>query len=321
MPWTLYKSTDASAPTLSGTAGSLLTLLDAILVDGYGTKPAAGWTEAYTGTNKRVYRMGSGRLMGYVRILDDASGAAGAKEGFISVNESMSSVDTATDTIISASGNDLPIRKSDTADGTARPWVCVADGRTFILVICANSTSLASVGTLTYAGEIFSFVPNDNYNLAVMGRFTKNSATYNTTTEASVNANGQATFASDSGHYIARDSTGIYKQRAFSKAPLFASATGYINGPFAFPNPADGGAILGPLYVRDSEPSGGETLRGRLRGMWSSGHGNTQFGLSPGGEFSGTGDWAGKTFLAPMNCGETAGGHFVLETSDTVPSN
>ena len=33
----MYKSTDLNAPTLSGTAGDLTTLLDAILVNGYTT--------------------------------------------------------------------------------------------------------------------------------------------------------------------------------------------------------------------------------------------------------------------------------------------
>lgn len=320
MAWTLYKSTDSGAPTLTGAAGSLLTLLDAVLVDGYGSKAPAGWTEAYTGTNKRVYRMGSGRLMGYVRILDDASGAAGAKEGFVSLYESMSDVDTGTDTVIGASGNDFPIRKSDTADATARPWVCVADDRTFILAIGASVTTLSASVTSTYVGEIFSYVPNDNFNFAVVARFTKNSSTYNTTTEGMPQANGHAAFSAKSGHYIARDSTGVYKQRNVSKCAAFASGTGYIAGNFTFPNPADGGAVLSPLYVRDSEP-GGDTLRGRLRGIWSHCHGNTQFGMTAGDEFSGTGDWSGKTFMAPFNCGETAGGHFVLETSDTVASN
>ncbi len=38
----LYQSTDASAPILTGSAGSLVTLLDACLVNGYGTKAGRG---------------------------------------------------------------------------------------------------------------------------------------------------------------------------------------------------------------------------------------------------------------------------------------
>jgi predicted chitinase len=44
--WTEYMSTDAGAPVLDGNAGSMNTVLRAILVNGYGAKPAAGWTGA-----------------------------------------------------------------------------------------------------------------------------------------------------------------------------------------------------------------------------------------------------------------------------------
>ena len=37
----VYKSTDGSAPVLTGQAGSLTTLLDAVLVNGYGAATAA----------------------------------------------------------------------------------------------------------------------------------------------------------------------------------------------------------------------------------------------------------------------------------------
>ena len=47
----IYKSTDSGAPTLTGQAFSLISLLLACLVDGYGSKAAAGWTKPYTGTN------------------------------------------------------------------------------------------------------------------------------------------------------------------------------------------------------------------------------------------------------------------------------
>ncbi|MGE3907973.1 MAG: hypothetical protein AB7K36_01385, partial [Chloroflexota bacterium] len=52
----IYRSTDSGAPVLTGQAGSLLNLLDKCLVDGYGSKAAAGWSRPYTGTNKTAYR-------------------------------------------------------------------------------------------------------------------------------------------------------------------------------------------------------------------------------------------------------------------------
>ena len=57
MAVTLYRSSDGSAPgAYSNTVSSLITILDACLVNGYGAKVAAGWTKAFTGTNKAAYR-------------------------------------------------------------------------------------------------------------------------------------------------------------------------------------------------------------------------------------------------------------------------
>jgi hypothetical protein len=48
----IYRSTDGSAPVLTGQAGKLTDLLDAILVNGYGSKTAAGWT-----INQRIWNV------------------------------------------------------------------------------------------------------------------------------------------------------------------------------------------------------------------------------------------------------------------------
>ena len=64
----LYRSTDGSAPTLSGTAGDLINLLDKCLVSGYGSSTAAGWTKPYTSTNAAAFRPGLG-LQYYINIL------------------------------------------------------------------------------------------------------------------------------------------------------------------------------------------------------------------------------------------------------------
>jgi hypothetical protein len=325
MPWTLYRSDDAGAPVLTGQAGSLVALLDAVLVNGYGSKSPAGWTKAFTGTNKAAFRMGAGRLQGYVRIVDDASSAAGAKEAMISLYESMSGVDSGTDTVIGATGNDFPIRKSDTADGVVRPWLCVADARTFILCLCANSASLSVSVSTTYVGEFFSFVPNDNFNFCIIARSGKNSVLYNSTVERMVICSQGTSTNSAAGHYLARDAAGIFKQINFAKIAPFAGNSGSMGGHYNFPNPADGGCVLAPLYIRENSPADTYTLRGRLRGIYASGHTTAAmvgtFGLQPGETFSGTGDWAGKTFLCPLNCGEAAAGYFVLEVSNTVPTN
>ena len=47
MTVTIYKSTDSSAPVLRGQGNSLVTVLDAILVNGYGSKASQGWADSF----------------------------------------------------------------------------------------------------------------------------------------------------------------------------------------------------------------------------------------------------------------------------------
>ena len=69
----VYRWDDPSAPVLSSpSAGSLIGVLDACLVNGYGSKAAAGWTKAFSGTKLAAYRQGGGSMC-YLRI-DDGTG-------------------------------------------------------------------------------------------------------------------------------------------------------------------------------------------------------------------------------------------------------
>lgn len=72
MAVTKYMSSDSGAPIMNGTQGSLVNVLDAILVNGYGSKSPAGWTKPFSGTSKAVYRnsplTGTGT---YYRVYDN----------------------------------------------------------------------------------------------------------------------------------------------------------------------------------------------------------------------------------------------------------
>src|SRR5690606_20143676 len=126
MPWTLYQSSDAGAPVLSGQSGSLLAVLDACLITGYGAKPAAGWTIAFTDGDKRVYRPGaSAKSRKFVRINDTSSLLGGAREAGIRGFDSMSDIDTGVHPFpdasqVSLSENSLFMRKSSSASTIAR---------------------------------------------------------------------------------------------------------------------------------------------------------------------------------------------------------
>ena len=79
----LYRSTDSSAPTLSGTVGDLVNLLDKCLVTGYGSQVAAGWTKPFTSTNSADFR-GSAGLQYYIEVNDNGpNGTSLGKEARI----------------------------------------------------------------------------------------------------------------------------------------------------------------------------------------------------------------------------------------------
>lgn len=55
MTISIYRSTDVGAPVFSsGVKGSLITVLDACLVNGYGSKSPLGWSKVYSGTRPTV---------------------------------------------------------------------------------------------------------------------------------------------------------------------------------------------------------------------------------------------------------------------------
>ena len=96
--FTRYCSIDPGAPTLNGQAGSLITVLNYILVGGqpnlitgsgnnaagiaYGTTPSVGWTSPYTGTNGAAYKLSS----------TPAAGCSASTGFYLLVNDNLSAM-------------------------------------------------------------------------------------------------------------------------------------------------------------------------------------------------------------------------------------
>jgi len=164
---TVYKSSDASAPTLTGQVGALIGVLDACLVNGYGSKSAAGWTKAFSGTNLASYLPSAGH---YLDVNDAAAGAGGAQEATVRGYESMTAVGTGTNAFPTTAQIASPgefIRKSATADATARGWLLIADQYTFYLFILSGDTAAAyqSFGF----GRFYSTKASDTYRSFICG--------------------------------------------------------------------------------------------------------------------------------------------------------
>jgi len=89
-----YTSLDSSAPQLTGAAGSLIAILDACLVNGYGSKSPAGWTKEYSGTNVASYRNPTtGGRNGVYLDVKDTNATYYTCRGY----ETMTAIDTGTE--------------------------------------------------------------------------------------------------------------------------------------------------------------------------------------------------------------------------------
>lgn len=167
MSVTVYRNTDASAPVLTGTAGDLTNLLDKCLVSGYGAKAAAGWSKPFVGgAGQAVFRPGSG-VQHYFNIDDGGSGLGGAKEAPIRGYETMTAFATGTGLFptTAQSATSMIIRKSATADATARNWIVIADDRTAHVLVASGDQAGYYYANF---GELYSVSANpDNYRSIV----------------------------------------------------------------------------------------------------------------------------------------------------------
>jgi hypothetical protein len=331
MSVTVYKSTDASAPVLTGIQNSLIDVLDAVLVNGYGAKSAAGWTKPYTGTYRAVYRMNpTGSTGFYLNVADDqpngtTTATANGREAQVRGFEVKTAQDSATTvtggtgpfpTVAGAAGG-IVIRKSATNDATARPWVIVADDKTFYLFTFSGDFT----GWSGFAfGDFYSLKTSDLYRCIIAGRIVANSGSAVDDRLDNLSALGAVAI----GHYVPRlarsdaatpillpINVGKHGNGAHSQATLFGLAP--------YPNPPDNGVQLSRVWLHEpgltAIVSPSSVIRGRLRGFWHWLH-PVGANVQDGDTIAGAGDLVGKTFLIvkPTVYGT---GLFVLETSGT----
>lgn len=306
MTVTVYKSTDASAPTLTGQVGSLVALLDAILVNGYGSKASQGWTKPYTATNKAVFKMAGGNQR-YIDV-DDTNSGSGANISRIVGYETMTAVATGTGPFPSAAllTGGVYVHKSSTADATARPWYAIGNGTMFYLLTMASATSFTTNGSVAGGfmfGDFTSYTPGDTFNTILCGAQSTTLAPGSTTNHLlALGYLGSLV----NGAYVPRAYTGIGGAVEVQKRTNYAIARnsgtaadrygmgntlGVSGIPLGFatgPNIPDGGFYLDRIWL--SESAG---LRGELPGLWTN--------VIPGGvnhldTIAGNGPLTGKTF-------------------------
>jgi len=163
---TEYRHDDTSAPVLDGSVGSLITVLQACLVDGYGAKSPAGWTKPLSDTGRAAFvnNTTDGGTGCYVYVDDNAPSAEGARSASIRTYTTMSDIDTGT-----YGTNEAWFRKSNTEDSTARPWILWADGLTFYLYVSDTGDSGIFRGRMAGAGDYACYDATNAYRFFAMG--------------------------------------------------------------------------------------------------------------------------------------------------------
>lgn len=287
MAVTVYRSTDTSAPVMSGTVGALVNVLDKCLVAGYGSKTAAGWSKPYTGTNTAVFQQGGGTSF-YLDVNDNGPGAGTAQEARVRGYEAMTAVATGTGPFPTTAQLTVGIivRKSVSADSVARSWVIVADDRTFYLFVQAEGTT----AWLCFGfGDFYSYKSStDSFRTFIMGRATEASATLSLEKADVIDVIGNPALV---GHYVARSYTGTGTSLQWVKLGDASKGNGSaLSGFMTVPN-VDGRVWISPTFVAQFA----SVVRGRMRGFMHYLH--TVASFNDQDTVTGAGPYASRTFL------------------------
>lgn len=347
MRFSIYSSSELNAPQLTGLTGSLVSLLDTVLVNGYGTRQPLGWLKPLpndsltgslgcwqqpSGSGMILYindnaptgsTIGGGReawATGYETILGLTSSiypTNGSGSGqFPSAGQGFSVV-----TIGGCPSGSVWWRKSATEDNTNRYWILFGDAYTFYLFVQTGDTSGTFYGY--WFGDFYTF-RNDTYRCTLHGRCANqtNSLTYRMDGSDTGNAPTTVTLFMD---WVSRSWTGVPGSFVINKVidsgkASFAFAAGTAPGGGTIPAaPFAGGVPLADqLFIQQvgiSEQNG--VLRGKYRGMYHLCH--PVDGLNNGDIITGSNEHAGKYFQlvkpGPFN------GGWLMEISDTLDTN
>jgi len=331
--FTIYTSSDTGGPgPITGQAGSILTVFDACLVNGYTGHAAAGWTKPFANSsNSGCYKQGSGA--GFAFHVQDNGGNVTStfKEAWATGWETITAVNATNGTgsgqfpLPTQNSGHVVIPKSNTADGTARPWIIFADSATVYLFVMTGAVGAAALVYCNFRfGDVYSFRGSSDAfrcmihsqasenSLASAGRTIDNTDRQNSTTAGAANG---------SGFYVARPgggaaggaSTVCLQIGDMTKGGATAEGAALL-GSIPTPNAYDNSFYLCPLQICEATS---QMIRGRIRGLYHVCHPLANF--ADGQTFQGSNDLAGKTFMIVWQ--SRAGGYWAVEISNTLDTN
>lgn len=329
---------NSNAPNLTGQTGSLISVLDAVLVNGFTGFTALGWTKPYSSTTvKGQYQGAAGGTSAQLFVDDNAPGAGGAKEARVNGFKTGSAIGVGTGQFPSTAQMTSPsgalvVRKSTTADATVRYWTIVGNGQTIYMFVDTGDLTFPVTTYPWMFGDFFTYNASDTSNCAIIARGGENTNQTSVTNysgnalwnNAIAQSNSREAFAQLCGqsttihndalwhHYAMASFTNVGGSILFGKdsdlttmgypgqTQALTPQMGYLgNGPAnnggtfptacPYPNSADGGLFLAPVFIHHSN-----TRRGYFKGMWNPCH---HLPLNHDDTFSGTNNLSGKSFL------------------------
>jgi hypothetical protein len=233
----------------------------------------AGWTKPFAGTNKAAYLSGNpAAKQCYLRV--DESGIEPRSARVVGY-EAMTDVDTGTGpfpTNTQISGG-YYWDKSNTASSASREWFLIADDRIFYFMPVSTTSTPTNGGPFLVFGDIAEWNSTDAYSVIISGSPTFDGGSNNTPVYSM--GYTQANPDSDSNYVHAPRS---YTQlgtsvRQTQHAPMsfgvgtYSGYTAHISKT-PYPNPADNGLIVCPLYIAMGAAQAG--YRGHVPGVYFS---------------------------------------------------
>ena len=284
----IKSSTDAGAPELSSTAGTLIPVLDWFLVT------ELGWTKEFSNsTTGAAYRPATGNRFYYQ--FNHTLTYQTEMRSFVSMTAwNTGSGGTTASTIYA------PNWSTTSADTTPVAYTLISDG-TFVIMLIHQGTTTGGYAFITF-GDIISYLPEDNFASIISGAAGYTSPSSGHTNDTSAKTHRRLVRAADQ----------LEAQKSFgysTSSTLLQSNLG--SGDVLYPNEITGGLVLFPVLVVEMSPA---VIRGRLPGILSPTRVST---LLAGTTFNGTGDLAGRTYKVFSLGGSSETGKIAIETSDT----
>lgn len=263
-----YSSTDPGAPQLTGQAGSGLSLLRALLVNGYGSggdaKPGLGWTEPFSGTNKAAFRNNAVSGTGYRLRLDDTQTRVMRLRGYTT----MTTVDTGTGLTPTAAqrtnGSLWP--KSLTTDSGARTWWAIGNERCFYLFVVTDPSYPGSEAAY-FAGDVVSFKAGDGHHFMVsasdVNTFSGSASDAHSNLFSASGSIDYAPSATGNSGFIARVHAGTGASIPVMSLATKVVSNYYGSGGMVYPYPLN----LGLLWDRALIGEAAKIVRGYMPGL------------------------------------------------------